>query len=438
MNSVKKILGQHILADGYDFVMDFEKSHGSWIVDKLSGTTYLDMFAMFASASVGYNHPYIVKHKDWLGEHATYKPTLSDVYFQEYADFMEVFERVAIPAGMSYAFFIEGGGLAVENTLKTAFDWKTRKNRLKGSTVEASQVIHFKQAFHGRTGYTLSLTNTADPRKYQLFPKFDWPRIINPKLHFPLTEESLNRTKALEDQAVGQIREALASNPDNIACIIIEPVQCEGGDNHFRTEFLKELRRICDENDLLLIFDEVQVGLGITGTMWAHQQLGVAPDLMSFGKKSQVCGMLASKEKLDQVEGHVFKQSSRLNSTFGGNFLDMLRFKLILEIIEKDHLLDNAKKQGEFLLKSLRELEAKYPDIISNTRGRGLLCAFDLETPEIRNQFIKNLREDEKVLILPCGEKTVRFRPHLTVKEDELARAAVAIGKVAKKMGVLK
>lgn len=438
MNNVKKVLGQHILADGYDFVMDFEKSHGAWIVDRASGNTYLDMFAMFASASVGYNHPYIMQHEAWLGKHATYKPTLSDVYFQEYADFMEVFERVAIPDYLPYAFFIEGGALAVENCLKAAFDWKTRKNRLKGSKVEASQVIHFKEAFHGRTGYTLSLTNTADPRKYQLFPKFNWPRIVNPKLHFPLTEESLNRTKALEAQAVGQIQEAIANNPDDVACIIIEPVQSEGGDNHFRPEFLQKLRRICDENDILLIFDEVQVGLGITGTMWAHQQLGVKPDLMSFGKKSQVCGLLASKEKFNQVEGHVFKESSRLNSTFGGNFVDMLRFKLILEIIEKDHLLDNAKKQGDFLLKSLRDLEAKYPDVISNTRGRGLLCAFDLETPEVRNQFVKSLREGEKVLILPCGEKSIRFRPHLTVHQDELAQAAAAIGRVAAGIGVLK
>ncbi|MBN9351418.1 MAG: L-lysine 6-transaminase [Chitinophagaceae bacterium] len=436
MNSVKETLSRHILADGYDFVMDFEKSHGSYIVDKVTGKTYLDMFAMFASGSVGYNHPYIMKHKDWLGLHATFKPTLSDVYFQEYADFMKVMERVAIPKELQYCFFIEGGALAVENALKAAFDWKTRKNWLKGSKVEASQVIHFKHAFHGRTGYTLSLTNTSDPRKYQYFPKFNWPRIINPKLHFPLTEESLAKTKALEEQAIGQINEAIAANPYDIACIIIEPIQSEGGDNHFRPEFLKELRRICDENDILLIFDEVQVGMGITGKMWAWQGLGVVPDVMSFGKKSQVCGLLASKEKFDQVENNVFKESSRLNSTFGGNFVDMLRFKMILEIIESDHLLDNAKNQGNFLLQSLRDLEEKYPGVISNTRGRGLLCAFDLESGEIRSRFIKELRDKENVLILPCGDQSIRFRPHLTVTQDELAKAVKAIDHVAAGMRV--
>jgi len=437
MNSVKEILGRHMLADGYDFVMDFEKSHGSWIVDKSAGTTYLDMFSMFASASVGYNHPYILKHEEWLGKHATFKPTLSDVYFEEYADFMKVFERVAIPKELSYCFFIEGGALAVENTLKAAFDWKTRKNWLKGSKVEASQVIHFEQAFHGRTGYTLSLTNTADPRKYQYFPKFKWPRIVNPKLHFPLTEESLTKTKVVEEQAIGQIKEAIAANPDDIACILIEPIQSEGGDNHFRPEFLKELRNICDENEILLIFDEVQVGMGITGKMWAYQSLGVTPDLLSFGKKSQVCGILASREKLDQVENNVFKESSRLNSTFGGNFVDMLRFKLILEIIESDHLIENAAKQGEYLLHTLRELEAKHAGTISNTRGRGLLCAFDLKSPEIRSKFIKNLRENENVLILPCGVKSIRFRPHLTVSREELTKAIKAVDRVAAELNVV-
>lgn len=434
MNLVKKILGEHMLADGYNFVMDYEKSHGSWIVDEVSGNTYLDMFAMFASGSVGYNHPYIMKHSEWLGKHATYKPTLSDVYFEEYAEFMKVFERVVIPEELAYCFFIEGGAIAVENTLKTAFDWKTRKNWLKGSDVVASQVIHFEQAFHGRSGYTMSLTNTFDPRKYRYFAKFDWPRIVNPKLHFPLTEESIARTIEVEKQAIAQIEAALAANPDDIACIIIEPIQCEGGDNHFRTEFLMKLRRICDENDILLIFDEVQAGMGITGKMFAYQKVGVTPDILSFGKKTQVCGILASKEKLNQVENHVFEESSRINSTFGGNFLDMLRLKLILEIIESDNLLENAEKQGEHLLGLLRKLEEKYPEKISNTRGAGLLCAFDLKTTEMRDQFIHKLLTEEKVVMLACGEVSIRFRPHLTVKQEEIDQAITAIDRVAERI----
>lgn len=418
-NKVKETLGKHILADGFDFVMDYEKSHGSYIADRLTGKEYLDMFSMFASASVGYNHPYILEKANWLGKMAIYKPTLSDVYLQEYADFMEVFSRVAIPKELPYCFFVEGGALAVENALKTAFDWKTRKNWQKNIDKEAGMVIHFKQSFHGRSGYTLSLTNTSDPRKHQYFPKFDWPRINNPKLNFPITEENLEDTIKHEQLALLHIQEAILANPDEVACVIIEPIQAEGGDNHFRNEFFTELRKICDENEILLILDEVQTGIGMTGKMWAFQHLDIIPDVITFGKKSQVCGILANKEKLDEVEHHVFKESSRINSTFGGNFIDMLRFQLVLEIIENENLIENSRIVGEFLLEGLKKLAQKYPDHISAARGKGLMCAFDLKDGESR-EWLRSKLYDEGIIILTCGDQSLRFRPHLNVTKDEI------------------
>lgn len=418
-NKVKETLGKHILADGFDFVMDFEKSHGSYIVDRLTGKEYLDMFSMFASASVGYNHPYILEKANWLGKMAIYKPTLSDVYLQEYADFMEVFSRVAIPRELPYCFFVEGGALAVENALKTAFDWKTRKNWQKNIDKEAGMVIHFKQSFHGRSGYTLSLTNTSDPRKHQYFPKFDWPRITNPKLNFPITEDNLEETIKHEQLALLHIQEAILANPDEVACVIIEPIQAEGGDNHFRNEFFTELRKICDENEILLILDEVQTGIGMTGKMWAFQHLDIIPDVITFGKKTQVCGILANKEKLDEVEHHVFIESSRINSTFGGNFIDMLRFQLVLEIIENENLVENSRIVGEFLLDGLKKLAQKYPDHISAARGKGLMCAFDLKDGASRDWLRKALY-DEGVIVLTCGDQSLRFRPHLNVTKEEI------------------
>jgi len=418
-NKVKETLGKHILADGFDFVMDYEASQGSYIVDKLTGKKYLDMFSMFASASVGYNHPYIAEKANWLGKMAIYKPTLSDVYLQEYADFMEVFSRVAIPKELPYCFFIEGGALAVENALKTAFDWKTRKNWQKDIDKEAGIAIHFKQSFHGRSGYTLSLTNTSDPRKYQYFPKFNWPRITNPKLNFPITEENLEETIKHEQLALLHIQEAILSHPDEVACVIIEPIQAEGGDNHFRNEFFTELRRICDENEILLILDEVQTGIGMTGKMWAFQHLDIIPDVITFGKKAQVCGILANKEKLDEVEHHVFKESSRINSTFGGNFIDMLRFQLVLEIIENENLVENSRVVGEFLLNGLKKLEQKFPDHISAARGKGLMCAFDLKDGESR-EWLRSKLYDEGIIILTCGDQSLRFRPHLNVTKEEI------------------
>ncbi|KFC22021.1 L-lysine 6-transaminase [Epilithonimonas lactis] len=418
-NKVKETLGKHILADGFDFVMDFEKSHGSYIIDRLTGKKYLDMFSMFASASVGYNHPYILEKANWLGKMAIYKPTLSDVYLQEFADFMDVFSRVAIPKELPYCFFVEGGALAVENALKTAFDWKTRKNWQKDIDKEASLVIHFKQSFHGRSGYTLSLTNTSDPRKHQYFPKFEWPRITNPKLNFPITEENLEETIKHEQMALLNIQEAILANPDEVACIIIEPIQAEGGDNHFRNEFFAELRRICDENEILLILDEVQTGIGMTGKMWAYEDLGIIPDVISFGKKTQVCGILANKEKLDEVEHHVFVESSRINSTFGGNFIDMLRFQLVLEIIENENLVENSKVVGEFLLEGLLKLEQKFPEQIFASRGKGLMCAFDLKDHDTRN-WLREKLYDEGIIVLTCGDQSIRFRPHLNVTKEEI------------------
>lgn len=418
-NKVKETLAKHLLADGFDFVMDMEKSHGSWIHDRLTGKNLLDMFSMFGSASIGYNHPYLMEKSAWLGKMAVNKPTLADVYSQEFADFMDVFSRVAIPEHLQYAFFIEGGTMGVENAMKACFDWKTRKNFEKGIDLEAGICIHFKQAFHGRSGYTLSLTNTSDPRKYQYFPKFDWPRIINPHLNFPITDENLEETIKNENLALLNITEAIISNPDKVACIIIEPIQAEGGDNHFRDEFFIELRKICDDNEILLIFDEVQTGIGITGKMWAFEHFTAKPDIISFGKKTQVCGVLANKEKFDEIPNNVFKESSRINSTFGGNFIDMLRFQLVLEVIEKENLVENAKVVGEYLLEGLQNLAKKYPEKVSNPRGRGLMAAIDLPSGEQRDKIREVLYEDG-LIILACGDRAIRFRPHLNVTKEEI------------------
>ncbi len=418
-NKVKETVGKHVLADGFDFVMDIENSHGSWIHDSITGKNYLDMFSMFGSASIGYNHPYLTERSEWLGKMAINKPTLADVYSKEYADFLETFERVVMPDELQYAFFIEGGAMGVENAMKACFDWKTRKNFEKGLDTEAGICIHFRQAFHGRSGYTLSLTNTSDPRKYQYFPMFEWPRILNPKLTFPITEENLEETINNERLALLNIGEAILSNPDRVACIIIEPIQAEGGDNHFRDEFFTELRKLCDEHEVLLIFDEVQTGIGITGKMWAFEHLSIRPDIISFGKKTQVCGVLANREKFDEVEKNVFRESSRINSTFGGNLIDMLRFQLVMEVIEKENLVENARVIGEYLLEGLQNLAQKYPAKISNARGKGLMCAIDLPTSDQRNH-LREILFEEGLIILTCGDQSLRFRPHLNVTKEEI------------------
>ena len=423
-NNVKEVLSKNILADGFEPIIDLKSSHDSWLVDARDGTEYLDMFSMYASGSIGYNHPEILAQKEKLAEVSLFKPTLSDIYSTHYADFLKVFSDIAIPKYLKNAFFIEGGSLAVENALKIAFDWKMRKNMEKGIDNEKDlQIIHFKQAFHGRSGYTLSLTNTSDPRKTMYFPKFDWPRIDNPYLSFPITDEVINDVKQKEDIAISQIKDALNANHNKIAGLIIEPIQGEGGDNHFRSEFFMKLKEISLENEFLLIFDEVQTGIGITGKMWAHEHFvvngeNVIPDIISFGKKTQVCGVLAG-ERVLEVEKNVFNESSRINSTFGGSLVDMVRFRIILETIEKFSLLDNAKRKGAYLLNKIKFLEDSFPGFVSNSRGEGLFCAFDLPSGTERDRVI-NQAYTNKMLILSSGDYTVRFRPHLTVTNKEI------------------
>ncbi len=419
--NVKATLSKHILADGFDPVMDMEKSHGSWLVDERDGTEYLDMFSMFASGAVGYNHPDIIAKRDRLAISAQNKPTLSDIYNVYFAEFVDTFSKTAIPDYLPHTFFIEGGGLAVENALKVAFDWKCRKNISNGKGEKGSRIIHFNQAFHGRTGYTLSLTNTTDPRKTMYFPKFDWPRIVNPTLTFPITDEVLEEVEKNEKLAVEQIKTAITNHPDDIAALIIEPIQGEGGDNHFRDEFFIALRQLCDENEMLYILDEVQTGLGITGKWWAHQHNSVKPDIITFGKKSNVCGLLASR-RVEEVENHVFAESSRLNSTFGGNLTDMVRFQIVLEIIEKENLLENVRNMGDFLQSELQNLAEEFPFYVTNPRGLGLFSAFDLPSQTERDNLFSNLLEN-KLLILPSGDQAIRFRPHLNVSKEDLKTA---------------
>ena len=429
---VHRLLARHMLADGLDLVFDYDRSHGSWLYDSRHGREYLDFMTFFGSTPIGYNHP---KMKDpeflrVLSRVAQLKPSLADVYTVEYAWFVETFSRIAIPSHLHYTFFIEGGALAVENTLKVAFDWKARRNRARGVAGDkGQQVLHFREAFHGRSGYTLSLTNT-DPKKTELFPKFRWPRVDNPKLRFPVTAEAERDVAAAEQRALEQVRKAFEDNPDDIAAIIIEPIQAEGGDNHFRPAFLQALERLADESECFFIVDEVQTGIGLTGKMWAHEHFGLTPDALAFGKKMQICGCLVGP-KVDEEPENVFKVSSRINSTWGGGLTDMVRSARFLEIIQEDRLVDNARVVGDHVLRGLEGVQQDLGGIMSNARGRGLMIAFDLPTPELRKKAHETLIANG-LLLLTCGPRSIRFRPPLNLAAGEADTALEIVRKSLK------
>lgn len=429
---VREIISKYMLADGFELILDLKNSYRNKIIDERNGDEYIDFFTFFASNPLGMNHPKLnsEESRKLLGYAAVNRPSNSDIYTTLMADFVDTFGKIAKPDYLKHLFFIDGGALAVENGLKVAFDWKVRKNFKKGYKEEkGQQVIHFRESFHGRSGYTMSLTNT-DVNKVKYFPKFNWPRITNPKVSFPI-ENYLDEILKIENLAIQQIKSAIKNNKDDIAVLIIEPIQCEGGDNFFRKEFLQELRNITLESDIMLMFDEVQTGFGITGKFWAHEHF-VQPDIISFGKKSQQCGIMVSA-RVDEVEDNCFQHSGRINSTWGGNLVDMVRSTQILEVIKEEMLVDNSAKRGTYLKNRLYEIQSAFANLISNARGLGLLCSFDFPTKELRDDF-RMRTEKEKLLILGCGIKSIRFRPMLNITDTELEDGLQIIEKVLRIM----
>ncbi|HEY9376909.1 MAG TPA: L-lysine 6-transaminase [Jiangellaceae bacterium] len=426
---VHDVLAKHLLTDGFKLVLDTKASLGSIVVDARDGQRYLDMYTFFASAPLGCNHPGIVDDPEFmalLAQVSANKPANPDIYSTHLAEFVKTFSRVLGDPRLPHLFFVEGGALAVENALKAAFDWKSRHNEARGRSPElGTRVLHLTRAFHGRSGYTMSLTNT-EPVKTDRYPKFDWPRIDVPAIHFPI---DVNQVQAAEEHALAQAREAFARYPHDIAAFIAEPIQGEGGDNHMRAEFLQAMQELVHEHDALFIVDEVQTGAGTTGTPWAYQQLGLSPDIVAFSKKVQLGGIMAGG-RVDEVADNVFAVSGRINSTWGGGLTDMVRSRRILEIIERDGLIDAAGPKGQALLAGLWKVAAAHPALLSNVRGRGLMAAFDLPDAETRDAVLRRLREHEHVLTLSSGERSVRFRPALSVTVDELEQATAAVGRV--------
>jgi L-lysine 6-transaminase len=424
-SDVHRVLARHLLVDGFDFVLDLEASRGSRLVDARDGSSYLDLFTFFASSALGMNHPALVEDAAFRAEllsAAMNKPSNSDVYTVAMARFVDAFARVLGDPALPHLFFVEGGALAVENAIKVAFDWKSRHNESRGIDPGlGTKVLHLEHAFHGRSGYTMSLTNT-DPVKVARFPKFDWPRIPAPYLAEGRDVEAVERV------TLAAARAAFEANPHDIACFVMEPIQGEGGDHHFRPEFLQGMQAICREFDALFVVDEVQTGCGLTGTAWAYQQLGVQPDVVAFGKKTQVCGIMAGG-RVDEVAENVFAVGSRINSTWGGNLTDMVRVRRILEVIEEEGLFARAALAGEQLRLLLLGL-AGHHDVVTDVRGRGLMCAFSLPDGTARDRVLKRLREQERVLLLGCGKRSIRFRPALTVSVADLEGGIAALDRV--------
>lgn len=404
-----------LLTDSYPMTWNLSKSSGSYLVHHQSGDKYLDFNCGFGSLPLGWNHPELTDamKKETENEglsHFVNKPSNSDFYTDKYFAFIDKFKSKVVPKEYDYQFFGGDGAWAVTQAIKVAHDWKLRKY----PHLESATVMYFEQAFHGRDGYSLSLTNT-DPIKTINFPKFnDWVRI-------PLDVNHENESLTyIMSQLIAHTNQ---NGVNDISAMIIEPIQCEGGDRHLSKAFLESLQDICQKHDILLCLDEVQTGFYTTGKPWCFEHFDLEPDIVSFSKKTQQGGIFANSRRLDEVEDHCFKLSSRINSTWGGNLVDMIRCSHIIDIVHKDNLQQNAKQMGDRWKNIMNQVDWELiapKNAVTNIRGRGLIMSFDYENGPTRDRLLDVMRKKHNMLALGCGEKTVRFRPTLSVSSDEI------------------
>lgn len=419
-------LRARVTGDLLDIVVDLDSGQGCRLRDARDGTEYLDMTMFFSSAPLGHGHPGL-REPDFeaaLVRTGRVKPANPDFATVEQARFADTFQRVLGDPELPLLFFIDGGTLAVENALKVAFDWKTKLNAAKGLAVRGSRVLHLEHAFHGRSGYTLSLTNT-DPVKIRDYPTFDWPRIPSPAV-VPGADGDGSELTSAERVALEAAEAALRRYGHEVACFVYEPIQGEGGDRHLRPAFLRAMQELCGRHDVLTVADEVQTGGGLTGRAWAYQALGLSPDLVAFGKRVQVCGVMGGRRVLD-IADNAFREGSRISSTWGGALTDMVRATRILEVVETEHLLENSRRMGELLLSELCGLASEFPSLLGAPRGRGLMCAVDFRDSAQRDRAIGIARERHHTLFLPSGPRSLRWRPSLSVRSDEIADAVLAL-----------
>ena len=404
------------LVDSYPVMWDLTRSKGSWLWNASEGCSYLDFHCGYGSNPLGHNHDGLIEAmtRSPMGVSAFWnKPACGDFYTEELLEFVETFQTEMIPRKMQTAplFFIDGGAAANDNAIKVAQDYKVQRT----GNPKATKIAGLTDAFHGRSPGSLSLTNT-DPHKTKLFAKFEgWPRI-------PTTDGTPEADEAL----LAHLSQAFEEGNDEIAGVMVEPIQCEGGDNHLTARVLQGIQALCRQHDALFMLDEVQTGFWTTGARWCFQHFDLTPDVVTFGKKSQQCGIWGGP-KVAAFKDGCMHQSGRISSTWSGNLVDMIRSTHIMRIIKDDGLAGNAIVRGKQFVDVMQIFGEKYPQHISNVRGRGLIIAFDATDTKKRNLILQKLYSEEKFIGLACGDRTVRFRPNVNVYGYDMD---IALGRI--------
>tara|TARA_Y100001934_G_C12281283_1_gene740050 strand:- start:108 stop:1346 length:1239 start_codon:yes stop_codon:yes gene_type:complete len=392
-----------------EILCDLSKSKGSYIYDVRRETEFLDLGGSFGPRPLGINHPKMMDPEflTSLGRIAMHK----DVFSIEASSFVDKFSTIPLGSHFEKVHFVDGESSALQAALNLALDWKSRRNLAASQGAQRAQIIHFDDGSDGRERGASQRAQGQISRDFAL-------KVPSPLVRFPLREENVTDIEKREERSLQEIEALFVAHPNNIAGIILEPIQSEGGDNYFHTEFLKELRGLCDRHDSLLIFDEVHTGLTGTGQWWDWQYHGVKPDLMVFGARAQVCG-IALAQRVHESKGPIVSPGASL-ARFEGRLVDMMWCQRMIEIIEEDDLLSSAATMGDYLHKLVNDIPDIIPEI-SNIRGRGLWVTFDFPSAVERDKVVAACFE-EMLIVRPCGDSSIRIRPTLDVKADAIGR----------------
>ncbi|HYR89092.1 MAG TPA: aminotransferase class III-fold pyridoxal phosphate-dependent enzyme [Terriglobia bacterium] len=403
--------------------LDLKRSKGAFIYDLGRNEFLLDLFGLYSSLPLGYNHPIFDEDsfKEEILAAAHVKIPNCEMATPEGDRFLEAFSNHPSMKPFKYFHFACTGALAIEAAIKTSIDHRGSKR---------PRVITFKESFHGINGYGGILTHrfAGVLKRLEGFPGHYWGEPLdNPVVRYRAGEKYVD--EGLRAGVLERIRAELRNDPErNVAAVLVEPIQCTAGDQYFDLEFLRNLRALCTEFDVPLVFDEVQTGFGATGTIWYFEQCGFVPDIVAFGKKTQTSGIMVR-----EPFGKIFDTPVRLEVTWDGDVLDMIRCRYVLEAYRRFKILDNVDVRSDFIGRHLRSIGG-----IQNVRNAGLLFAFDFDTTYDRDAYVRAMRERQTV-VLATQERTVRWRPHLafTADETELAvtRTAEALSALTQTRG---
>ncbi|EKF44488.1 acetylornithine transaminase protein [Nitratireductor indicus C115] len=359
----------------------FEKGEGCWL-ETIDGERYLDFAAGIAVNSLGHAHPHLVAA---LTEQAGKLWHVSNLY--DIPNQRTLGERLVAHTFADKVFFTNSGAEALECAIKTA-----RRYHYVNGQPERYHVITFEGAFHGRTLATIAAGGQA---KYL--------EGFGPKVE-GFDQVPFDDIEALQ-KAIGP----------QTAAILVEPLQGEGGVRRLPNASLRRLREICDKNGLLLMFDEVQTGVGRTGKLFAHEWAEVTPDIMAVAKG--IGGGFPLGACLATDEAAKGMKPGSHGTTFGGNPLAMAVGNAVLDVVLEEGFLDAVVQKGLLLKQSLAAIADEFPDVIETVRGEGLLIGIKCKVP---NALLQQAMADQKLLVVPAGDNVLRLLPALTITDEEI------------------